>query len=263
MKWPEIPAAAPVSMPGLLAFMERWKPGSTKDFKAASPEQIAALADFYGEQEVLPPVYRAFLATMGESLGDFKLMWGTTSISALLEDLDDRERERPNRSQYLKFAIGEDDYNGRHPDDYFDLTRRTPDGADAQILRIHERHLRHGEAKAKRPFPTFSDLLRRVTVSRVAFDTKSTSPPYFDLGRRLDVLARAYALLDKLGFMRTELGASTSAIPLENHGRGAIAMLTGPTEVLDGSLRLRARDDAEERRLVEIIEDHKSALLGP
>lgn len=216
MNWSEIPSAAPVSMPGLLAFMERWKPGSTTGFKAASPAQIAALADFYGGLEVLPPVYRAFLATMGESLGDLTLMWGTTSISALLEDLEGPERERPDRSRYLKFAIGEEDYNGRHPDDYFDLTQPTPDGADAQILRIHEQHLRHGEAKAKRPFPTFSDLLRRVIVSKVAFEIKSSSPPYFDFGGRLDVLAKAFSLLDSMGFTRTELGASTSVIPLEN-----------------------------------------------
>ncbi|MDC0672979.1 hypothetical protein [Nannocystis radixulma] len=261
MNWSEIPNAAPVSMPGLLAFMERWKPGSTRDFKAASSAQIAALASFYGGGEALPPVYRQFLATMGESLGDLTLTWGTTSISALLEDLEDRDRERRAPSRYLKFSIGEDDYNGRHPDDYFDLTRRTPDGADAALLRIHERHLLHGEAKAKRPFPNFSDLLRDVLVAKTALALRSESPPFFTFGRHLDVLPRVYALLRNLGFEPTELGASTSTIPLEAPRREAVALLLDPSD-LSICLRFRARDDAEERRLVEIVEDHRSAIMG-
>ena len=161
MTWPELlKAPPPLSMTGLLTFMERWKPESTHGFEPATADQIAVLAQPHGGLEALPRVYREFLATMGASTGSLKLVWGTTSISALLEDREDRQRERPDPRRYLKFAIGEDDYNGRHPDDFFDLARPTPDGRDAAIIRIHERHLVSGKVAAEQPFPTFSDLLR-------------------------------------------------------------------------------------------------------
>src|SRR5690606_29612900 len=112
MTWSELlKSAPPLSMTGLLVFMERWKPGSTHGFEAATADQIAALAQPHGGIGALPRVYREFLATMGASTGGLRLMWGTTAISVLLEDLEEQQRERPNPRRYLKFAIGEDDYN--------------------------------------------------------------------------------------------------------------------------------------------------------
>lgn len=262
MNWSEIPAASPVSFSGLLSFMERWKPGSTRGFRPASTAQIGALGAFHGGRDVLPRVYREFLSVMGDSTGEWRLTRGTTSISALLEDLEDRDHERPDLQRYLKFAVGEDDYNGRQPDDFFDLARPTSDGADADILRIHEERLKHGDAEAERPFSTFSDLLRTLVVVKIAFQIRDKSPRYFDLGRRLKVIERAYELLLRLGFETTELGISLSSIPLENPRRGAIALLLGPTD-LDGCLRLRAQDDDEERRLMEIVADHRAELVKP
>jgi hypothetical protein len=260
MNWSEIPAAAPVAMTGLLAFMERWKPGSTEDFQAASADQIRRLAERHGGPESLPPVYHEFLATMGEAMGPWRLTRGTTSISSLLEDAQETGRERADPSRYLKFAIGEDDYNGRQPDDFFDLARPTQDGTDAFVFRLQEERLIRGAPGAEYPFPTFSDLLRAVLVSKVALDLERGSPPFFSLGRHPDVVARAFRLLANLGFATTELAASLNTIPLEARGRGAVALLRRPSD-RDVSLRVRARDDAEERRLVEIIADHRAELM--
>lgn len=260
MNWSDIPSAAPVAMTGLLAFMERWKPRSTKELRAASADQIQLLAERHGGPEALPPVYRDFLATMGEAMGPWKLTRGTTSISALLEDAQAADGERANPSRYLKFSIGEDDYNGRQPDDFFDLSRPTQDGTDALVFRVHEERLIRGAPGAQYPFPTFSDLLRAVLVTKVALDLDRGSSPFFTFGRHPAAAARAFGLLANLGFTTTELAASTNTIPLEARERGAAALLRRPSD-RDVSLRLRARDDAEERRLVEIIADHRAELM--
>jgi hypothetical protein len=265
MTWSEfLESPPPLSMTGLLAFMERWKPGSTHGFEPARADQIAVLAQPHGGIDTLPRVYREFLATMGASTGGLRLMWGTTSISVLLEDLEDHQRERPDLRRYLKFAIGEDDYNGRHPDDFFDLARPTPDGRDAAIIRIHERHLVSGKVAAEQPFSTFSDLLRAVIVAKVGLKAvPQQRTPCYDLGSNPEAPANAYALFTRLGFSLTELGASSAVVPLEHQERGAIALINAPSTLLPGTgVELRARDKAQQLLLEEIIKDHRQELSG-
>ncbi|MBZ4423310.1 hypothetical protein [Myxococcus sp. RHSTA-1-4] len=265
MTWSKLlEAPPPLSMTGLLAFMERWKPGSTQGFEPATADQIAALAKPHGGLDTLPRVYREFLESMGAATGGLRLMWGTTSISVLLEDLEDPQRERPDSRRYLKFAIGEDDYNGRHPDDFFELSRPTSDGRDAALLRIHEEDLVSGKAAAAQPFPTFSDLLRSVIVARVSLEAvprKQTQ--YYNLGPNREAPAKAYEFFTRLGFSLTELGASSAVIPLEHPERGAIALIRAPSTLLPrAGVEVRARDKTQQALLNEVIEDHKQELSG-
>lgn len=269
MTWSKLlEAPPPLSMPGLLAFMERWKPGSSQGFKPATADQIAALAKPHGGLNALPHVYREFLETMGASTGSLRLTFGTTSISALLEDREDLQRERPDARRYLRFTMGEEDeFNTtgrRDTDDIFELFRPTPDGRDAAIIRIHEEDLVRGKGEVDRPFPTFSDWLRTIIVSRVVFDAEpEKQTEYYSLGRKPETPAKAYDFLTRLGFSLTELGASSEVVPLEHTEHGAIALIRAPTASIPRTgLRLRARDKAQQRILEEAISDHEEELSG-
>ncbi|NTX10871.1 hypothetical protein HUA76_08750 [Myxococcus sp. CA056] len=254
----------PLSMAGLLAFMERWKPGSTQGFEPAAAEQIAALAKPHGGLHALPRVYREFLETMGASTGDLRLTFGTTSISALLKDREAPQRERPDSRRYLKFAIGEDDYNGRHPDEFFELTRPTPDGRDAAILSIREEDLVSHKEGAELLFPTFSDLLRSIIASRVVFEVgPEKQTRYYSLGEQPGTPRRVYEFFSRLGFSLTELGASADVVLLEHSERMAIALLSAPsTWIPRTGVQLRARDKTQQLLLEEIFSDHEEALSG-
>lgn len=270
MTWSNLlEAPPPLSMLGLLAFMERWKPGSTQGFEPATADQIATLAKPHGGLNALPRVYRDFLETMGASTGSLRLTYyGTTSISALLEDREDLQRERPDARRYLRFTMGEDDeYNTtgrRDTDDFFELTRPTPDGRDAAIIRIHEEDLVRGKGEVEQPFPTFSDWLRTIIVFRVGFGAEPKEQTrYYDLESKPEVPAKAYDFLTRLGFSLTELGASSAVIPLEHSEYGAIALIDAPTASIPSTgLRLRARDKAQQRILEEVISDHEDELSG-
>lgn len=264
MTWSAIPETAPVRMPGLLAFMERWAPGSTAPLVPATPDQIAALAEPHGGLEALPPVYREFLATMGASMGDLGLMWGTVAIGDLLEDQEDRERRRPDPHRFLKFGIGEENENGRQADDFFDLQRPTADRMDAAIVRIHEEDLLSGAMRPEAPFATFSDLLRRVFTTRLGLDLESKRQVLsFGFGPDLAMVERVYEFLQRLGFSVNELGASRSVVPLEAPERGAIAVLRAPTPTIPGTgLRVRARAETEHRILGELLTDYEKDVMG-
>ncbi|WP_233262087.1 SMI1/KNR4 family protein [Vitiosangium sp. GDMCC 1.1324] len=269
MTWSKLlEAPPPLSMRGLLAFMERWKPGSTQGFEPATADQIAALAKPHGGLNALPRVYREFLETMGASTGELQLTYyGTTSISALLEDREGPQRERPDARRYLKFTIGEereDSVGRRDTDDFFELTRPTPDGRDAAIIRIHEEDLIRGKGEVEQPFPTFSDWLRTIIVSRVVLEAEpEEQTQYYDLESKPEAPAKTYDFLTRLGFSLTELGASSAVIPLEHTEYGAIALIRAPTASIPSTrLRLRARDKTQQALLNEVIEDHKQALRG-
>lgn len=255
-------------MPGLLAFVERWKPGSTQGFEPATADQIATLAKPHGGLNALPRVYREFLETMGASTGDLQLTYyDTTSILALLQDREDAQRERPDARRYLKFALGverEDSPERRGPDRFFELTRPTPDGRDTAIIRIHEEDLVRGKGEVEHHFPTFSDWLRTIIVSRLVYDADPEEQTrYYSLGSTPEAPAKAYEFLTRLGFSLTELGASPAVIPLEHAGYGAIALIDAPTVSIPSTgLRLRARDKAQQRILEEVISDHEEELSG-
>ncbi|WP_239014426.1 SMI1/KNR4 family protein [Archangium violaceum] len=248
----------------MLAFMERWKPGSTQGFVPATADQIAALAKPHGGLNALPRVYREFLETMGASTGSLRLTFGTTSISALLEDREDTQRERPDPRRYLKIAIGEDLPEDRYPDEFLELAHPTSDRWDAAICRIHEDALVRGENTPKRPFQTFSDWLRAIAVSRVAFEADPQNQTQsYGLGEKPEAVARAYEFFARLGFSFTELGASPSVIPLEHRDCGAIVLLSAPSSWLPSTgVELRARDKTQQRILEEVISDHKAELSG-
>lgn len=265
MTWSKlIEAPPPLSMTGLLTFMERWKPGSAQGLEPATADQIAALAKPHGGLNALPRVYREFLEIMGASTGSLRLKAGTTSISALLEDREDTQRERPDARRYLKFAIGEERPEDRSPDDFFELTRPTPDGRDAAIFRIREEDLVRGKVEAKQPFPTFSDWLRSTIVDRVFFATDpEKETKYYNLGEKPEVPAKAYEFFTRLGFSLTELGASLAFVPLEHPERGAIALIRAPsTSIPRSGVQLRAREKAQQLLLEEVIQDHKQELRG-
>ncbi|QVW70562.1 hypothetical protein [Myxococcus xanthus] len=263
MTWAELlKAPPPLTMKGLRAFMERWKPGSTEGFKPATAVQIAALAQPHGGLDALPPVYSDFLAAMGASTGSFRLTFGTTSISALLEDREDTQRERPDPRRYVKVAIGEELPEDRYPDEFFELFRPTPDGRDAAIVRIHEDDLVRGKQTAKRPFATFSDWLRAVAVSRVVLETEPRKQTKsYSLGEKPEAVAKTYEFFSRLGFSLTELGASSAIIPLEHRKYGATILISAPSLWIPrAGVELRARDKTQQRILEEAISDHEEEL---
>jgi len=264
MTWSKIDATSTVPMPGLVAFMERWRPGTTLELKAASPAQIASLAAPHGGVEAMPRVYVKFLETMGESMGGVRLTRGTTSISELIDDRADEDRRRPDPRRYIKFSIGEDDYNGRQPDDFLDLASLSADGGDAAIIRVHEHDLVSNDGPHDSPFATFSDLLRAVVVSKLGLHADRARPVLaFGLGTHPATPAKAYEFLLRLGFAPTELGTSPHVMPLEDARRGAIALLTGvSTRTPSTLLRIKARDKVQESLLKELVTDHERDLTG-
>jgi hypothetical protein len=252
-------------MHSLLAFMERWREGSTADVQAASYDQIAALVEPLDRGwDALPRVYLDFLETMGEHTGELRLIRGTTSVSELLAEREFPDKESVDPNHYFKYGTGEDDYNGRQPDDFLDLHRKTPDGGDARMLRIREEILVKGNITPDEPFGSFSDLVRAVVVSNFCLWVDPNHPAAsFGFGSHVDAPARVYAFLAQLGFELTELGASPSMIPLENPQQQAIALLCGPTSDTPRTLLLvRTPDEKDGRRLAELIADYREKLRG-
>ena len=260
MNWTEFVANPPsLTMAGLLAFMERWQPGVTAELRPATAEQMSALAAPHGGIDVLPPIYRAFLETMGASMGPLRLTRGSTAITDLLEDLDLREGEGPDPSRYLKFAIGEDDYDGRQPDDFFDLSRPSADAMDAEVFRIHEHDLVRQSRQPRHPFASFSDLVRSVMAVKLSVQVPREPCDYFsfDAGS----MPKIFELLIKMGFAHGELGGSIHCVPLEAPNRGAVAILSGPSDMIPRvGLRLRTDEPKQLRLIQEIIADHKPDL---
>jgi hypothetical protein len=252
-------------MPGLLAFMERWAPGSTDLLIPATSDQIVALSEPHGGIDALPPVYMDFLATMGASMGPLRLKFGTVAIADLLEDHEERARRYPDPYRYLKFGIGEEFENGRQPDDFFDLERPTADRMDAAIFRIREDDLIGGEKRADAPFATFSDLLRVVIAAKVGLKRESNPNVLtLDFGRDPQMVRSVFEFLQRLGFDVNDLGASRSAVPLEAPERGAIALITAPTppDISGTLLQLSAFDEKQQRILEEVLRDHRKELRG-
>lgn len=245
--------------------MERWQKGSTADVRAATADQIAALVEpLNGGREALPEVYVDFLQTMGEHTGGLKLIRGVTSISELLADREDRDKEHVDPNRYFKYGIGEDDHNGRQPDDFLDLSRKTLDRSDARILRIKEELLIEGKGDPDEPFWSFSDLVRAVVVTNFCLMADPNRRPlFFIFGSRADAVLRVYEFLGKLGFKPTELGASSAMIPLENLQQQSFALLCAPTSSIPvTNLQLRAADEEAERRMAELLRDHRDELSG-
>ncbi len=265
MQWSELTSASPLVFSGLLECMERWQPGSTKDLEPATDEMVEELASPLEEGvDTLPLIYREFLASMGVSTGWLRLMWGSTSVTELLADRKDKQRKRPDSQRYFMFALGEDDINGRHPDDFFDLAKRTQDGVDAAIIRISERDLSEGGVDPKAPFATFSDLLRAVITAKLGLQIEDDrSVGYFDFGTDPEAPERVYDFLVRLGFSHTKLGASTRVVPLEASGRAAIALLKGPSPSIPRTaLRLRSTDPQESAQLKALMDDYQGELRG-
>jgi hypothetical protein len=94
-------------------------------------------------------------------------------------------------------------------------------------------------------------------------DVPEQRTPYYSLGPNPEAPAKAYEFFTRLGFSLTELGASSTVVPLEHPERGAIVLIKAPTtSVSSTGVRLRARDKAQQLLLEEIINDHRQELRG-
>jgi hypothetical protein len=227
--------------------------------------QITALVESLdGGADALPRVYLDFLKTMGEHSGELKLTWGVTSASALLAEHSEPRRERSDPNRYFKFAIGEDDYNGRHPDHFFDLSRMRPDRSDAAVIQILENDLVQKRGTPEEPFASFSDRVRAVASGQLCLQVEDgeQSVP-FGLGDDADAPARAYDFLVAMGFELTELGASPSVVVLEDPRRNAVAQLLGPSADMPGTL-LQVRIPAGNvgLQLAEVLADYEARVMG-
>lgn len=265
LTWKQVCEARPVEMPGLLAFMERRRPGSTRDVRPATPAQLEALVEpLDGGADALPRVYLDFLKIMGEHTGALELTWGVTTITALIAERSETGRGRPNPNRHFKFSIGEDDYNGRHPDDFFDLARMRPDRSDAAVVRILEGDLVRGRGSPDEPFASFSDLVRGVASGQFSLYAESAEPSVpFGLGDSAEAPARAYEFLVGLGFELTELGASPAVMVLEDPRRGAFAELDASSGMISGTLlsvRIPAGKDG--LHLAEVLKDYQARARG-
>lgn len=257
-------APVPVYMAALVAFVERTRPGISQSFRPATAEQITALAAAHGGVDVLPGVYREFLAVMGESTGELELTWGSTSITDLLEELVHPDIVQPDPARFVKFGIGE--YNidcGKQEDDFFDLAQRTADLHDAAVFRAFGKDLMQGVARIERPFATFSDFLRTMVAEQTWFAGRNDTAVW--LRQEGPAAAPRYLdVLERLGFVLTELGGSSHCVPMENPERDAVALLDRPAMQGRGTfLKLHARDPKQLRLLREIITDHLDAARAP
>ena len=269
LTWKQVCEARPVEMPGLLAFMERRRPGSTREVRAATPAQIAALVEpLDGGTDALPRVYLDFLETMGEHTEALEPRCIVSSVTALLTERSERSepgRSRPDPTRYFKFSIGEGDYNGRQPDDFFDLSRMRLDRRDAAVVRILEGDLVRGRGSPDEPFASFSDQLRAVAASEFGLDAEAERSVAFGFGddADADAAARGYEFLGGLGFELTELGASPSRMVLEDARRGAFALLNGPSPMIPGTLlRVHIPTGKDGLHLAEVLKDYRDRAMG-
>jgi hypothetical protein len=257
------PDQATLSMSGVLVFMERWLPGSTREIEGATPEQIERLAEPLGGTSALPSVYLDFLRTMGESTGPIRLVNGTTAASALLADRDDDEHPHLDQTKYFKYGLA--DLGEVIPlDAFLDLTRRSPDGRDAPVIAGLEGDLVRDDYPAMEGRASLSDEIRMIVFGQLALALDSPDRHrYVYLGDDPAVPSRLLALLLKAGFGVTELGASSEMILLESTARGiALRMKAGLHRDEVGLVDFQAKIEAHATWLYEILRDHKAELSG-
>lgn len=252
-------------MASVLRFMERFRPGSTASVRGASNAQIAELAQpLTRGRASLPAVYVDFLMAMGENSDGIRLVWGSSSVSRLLEDRKDDSQPRVDPNQFFKYGIGElQDVGERSPDAFLDLTKIRADGTDAPMLEIRESLLVRRKGEPERPFACFSDQIRATVVGRFCLDTdpKRDAVP-FSFGEDAGATARVFEVLGKLGFVLTELGASPTCIPMEKP-REAVALLTAPSPTIPRThLSFYAANERYSRYLEEVITDNEPRLSG-
>ena len=264
MDWAEIEASCPLAMGTVLEFMARWQPDSIRSVRAASAEAIAEYAEPHGGSEKLPDVYVDFLSTMGEDCGALAPNFRSFALSELLKDRSEEKEAVPEPSRYVKVSVGEEDYNGRHPDDFLDLEAPQCDGADAGMIRILEADLVNGLVEPEVPFPSFSDMIRRLAVAQVAFNVSPRRRPLsFGFGADLDSAQRAYEFVVRLGFAVSDLGASTAVVTLEDPARGAIGLLIPANDRRPSTtLRYRAREETQEKLIQQLLAENQQALSG-
>lgn len=260
MKYSDLDQYVTVDFEAARLFLERWAPGCTSKLVPASREDTDELAARY-RGAALPSVYCAFLSMMGEAVGDLGLVRGTTSISALLHDLD--VAGPPEASgRFLKFAIGDDTLEQLQPSYFFDLATRSADGSDAAIVRAEDDAIARGVPSDPPPFASFSDLVRGVFTTNVALDL-TKEHVYENLGEDPLGPERAIAFLSTLGFELTELSASRTVIPLECSKRSAIALVLAPfSDTPRTRMYVKSRDEREQVLLSELFRDNTIALLG-
>lgn len=260
--WQVVEASIPLKLSALLEFMERWSPGVTQDFAGAQAAQIRELAEPHGGVSEMPGVYLEFLERMGDSTGDLDLVCGSTSVGALLELRKVAGEDVPVPRRYVRYSVGEEDFEGEFLADFLDLATRTSSGADAAVLRVSPAALAAPARPPWRPFESFSDLLRSVTISRLCMEAVDRKEAIFGLGKEDAARVRCTEFLAKLGFELSDIGASPRVLPLEDKQRGAIASLSREEPQTTTLLYLRARDRVEELKLSELVSDHLPEILG-
>jgi hypothetical protein len=264
MKLPP-PVHATLTMSAVLTFMERWRPGSSGDVRAATSEQIERLAEPLPRGVAsLPSVYLDFLQSMGESTGPIHLIKGTTAASALLADREDLEHPHLDQTRYFKYGVA--DLNEVIPlDAFLDLTKRSPDGRDAPVFDGLEGDLARNDHAPMSGCGSFSDEVRMIVFGQLALSSESPNmgDGHLYLGKDPAAPERALRLLQQAGFAFTELGASSDIIPLESAARGiSVCVTSGPDRNLAGLVEFKAKTEAQATWLYELLQDHKAELSG-
>src|SRR5690242_16049476 len=111
-------------MRALVEFIEKYRPGFSKEIVPADEPEIGLLERLAGP---LPGAYRRFLQTMGESMGDLELAEANFSISGKIRAYI--AMDWLQRGRYIRVAQDE----GLDGWDYF-LDRSSPHGADDCML---------------------------------------------------------------------------------------------------------------------------------
>ena len=105
----------PHTEPELEALLVRIAPDIAKQWKPATPEQIAEMETIAGRP--LPPFYRWFLSRMGQDNGRISQPFVDFNVGKVLEYY--REGEVPRDGRLLLIGIDEDDVGQAHP--FYDL----------------------------------------------------------------------------------------------------------------------------------------------
>jgi hypothetical protein len=232
-------------MRALVEFIEKYRPGFSKEIIPANELSIAVLEDLAGP---LPGAYRRFLQTMGESMGDLDLAEANFSLRGITAVYIAKSWLRLGR--YIRVAEDE----GLDGWDWF-LDRSRPHGVDDCMLvrrLLSENyppegsHPKHVSLEEFLYYAAFKEL----RLPLLPYQRKFSSPedPAAAVRYRADLVS---ALAEEKGFQRIP---PAERCALYERGDAALLLYQHPIEPFF-SFTLGCEDPAEMERLARDFEE--------
>lgn len=231
-------------MRALVDFIERYRPGFSKEIVPADKYEIAVLEDDAGP---LPGTYRRFLETMGESMGGLELAEASFTISGALSVY--RAMPWLLRGRYI--AVAGD--NGPSSFDWF-LDRSNPHGADDCLVVRRALEENYPPEASSPEYVGLEEFLyyeafKELRLPQLPFRRKFSSPDDAAAAARYraDVVT---ALAEEKGFKRLP---PVEHCALYERGDAALLLYRHPTQPTF-SFILGCEDSAEMEQLAQDFE---------